>query len=133
MKSFDDMKRKVEKAMNAPQLKSVVVLKHSPAPWRDTENDPDADYVVVDANGEGVIGDENHGSMVAFIPSEFVEGNKALILAAPEILTALQECCMGLMAATSAANRAGNSTAVDVYRKIGDHARAAIAKARGEL
>ena len=127
----DDLKKKVEEAMNAPQPENAELLQHSPGPWRDTEHDEDSEYVIVDANGCGVISDEMHGSMVSFVPSCFDRGNKALVLAAPDLLAALEKASLGLMAATSAANREGNDTAVEVYRKIGDIARAAIAKARG--
>jgi predicted NBD/HSP70 family sugar kinase len=127
---MDELQKKVEEAMNAPEPDNSEVLQHSPGPWRDTEYDPAAEYVIVDANGEGVISDENHGYMEAFVYGN-KKANKALVLAAPDLLAALEKASLGLMAATSAANREGNDTAVEVYRKIGDIARAAIAKARG--
>ena len=127
----DDLKKKVEEAMNAPQPENVEMLQHSPGPWQDVEDVPDSCDIIVDANGESVISDEEHGSMVAFMPGDQGKANKRLVLAAPELLASLEKASLGLMAATSAANREGNDTAVEVYRKIGDIARAAIAKARG--
>lgn len=46
-----------------------------------------------------------------------------------DMMAAMRKSVLGLMAATSAANREGNDTAVEVYRKIGDEVRAAIDKA----
>jgi len=65
--------------------------KHTPGPWRFVENEG----VVVGPNGEEVISDEFHGSMVAFAVDckETNRANATLIAAAPDLLKA----CRGVV------------------------------------
>lgn len=65
-------------------------LKHSPSPWRQ-----DGD-IVVDANGEVVIDDENNGSMVAFGAGEEGMGDKALVVSAPDMFRLLRKVYLKL-------------------------------------
>lgn len=82
-----DWTDKATKAMNSePKDKLDLKFKHSPAPWR--EGDPG---IILDDDGEEVITDENHGSMIAFGCGEEAMGDRALCLNAPEMYYTLQE------------------------------------------
>ena len=107
--------------------------KHTPGPWSVNDINPSDIYGYERGTKRGrfVATAVNFGSGNC-CHTEEDRANAHLIAAAPELLAALEKALLGLMAATSAANREGNETAVEVYREIGDIACAALAKAKGK-
>ena len=102
MKSFDDIKRKVEKAMNAPKIKRAVSFKHSPAPWR--QGDPG---IILDANGGEVVSDEYHGTMIAFGCGDVGTADQSLCVNSPEMFHLLKKAryCLNKYSQSSEAHR----------------------------